>query len=153
MATKRKTAKRRPTRRSNAPPPAPYVKRDPVDPKDVRLVEGKGTPRRGGGPGGRYWHIQVGEKRAGQIFVNIINCELYGEHPSVQIHLNQDQRGKQIGRVAYRLACDQSGYDKVYAHMRKSNLASRRAAEEAGFQALDDKGTQLTMVWQRSAQI
>lgn len=24
-------------------------------------------------------------------------------------------------------------HDKIYAHMRKSNVASRRAAEEAGF--------------------
>ncbi len=153
MVTKKKTTKRktarRPVRRSSAPPPEPHIKRDPVDAKDVELVEGKGTPESGGGPGGRYWHIQVGGKRAGQIFINMFECELYGEHPSVQIHLNKTERGKQIGRVAYRMACEQSGYDKVYAHMRKSNHASRRAAEEAGFVALDDKRTQLTMLWQR----
>jgi hypothetical protein len=155
MATKKKPNKqkasnRRPKRRSNAPPPARYIKRNPVDHKDVHLITGKGTAESGGGPGGRYWHIEVGGKRAGQIFINIIKCELYGEHPSVQIHLNQDQRGKQIGRVAYRLACEQSGYQRVYAHMRKSNLPSRRAAEEAGFDALDDKRIQLTMLWQRT---
>lgn len=75
-------------------------------------------------------------------------CERYGEHPSVQIHLNKSERGKQIGRVAYRMACEQSGYDKVYAHMHKSNHASRKEAEEAGFVAPDDKRTQLTMLWQ-----
>lgn len=145
------TVRKRPRRKSSAPPPEPHVKREPVDPKEVHLVKGKGTPESGGGPGGYYWHIEIGDKRAGNIFINIIESELYGEHPSVQIHLNKDQRGKQIGRVAYLLACAQSGYDKVYAHMRKSNIASRRAAEEAGFKALDDKQTQLTMVWQRSS--
>jgi len=156
MVTKRKTPKRRvarrPARRSSAPPPVPHIKREAVNPKDVLLIEGKGTSKSGGGLGGRYWHIHIRGKRAGQIFINVIRCELYGEHPSVQIHLNQDQRGKQIGRVAYRMACEQSGYDKVYAHMRKSNIASRRAAEEAGFEALDDKQPQLTMTWDRTRQ-
>src|SRR6185437_15833920 len=158
MATKRKPAKRkaqtprRPRRKSSAPPPEPHIKREPVDPNEVQLVRGKGTEKSGGGSGGHYWHIEIGNKRVGNIFINIIECELYGEHPSVLIHLNKDQRGKQIGRVAYRLACEESGYDKVYAHMRKSNLASRRAAEEAGFKALDDKRIQLTMLWERRAQ-
>jgi hypothetical protein len=150
-STKAKTAsRRRPRRKSSAPPPEPHIKREPVDPKEVQLVKGKGTPETGGGPGGHYWHIETGHRRAGNIFINIIKCDLYGEHPSVQIHINKDQRGKQIGRIAYRLACEQSGYDNVYAHMRKSNLASKRAAEEAGFKALDDKQPQLTMVWERS---
>jgi hypothetical protein len=158
MVTRRKSKKaktatrRRPQRKSSAPPPEPHIKREPVDPKEVQLVKGKGTPESGGGPGGSYWHIETGNKRVGNIFINIIECELYGEHPSVQIHLNKDQRGKQIGRIAYRLACIESGYDRVYAHMRKSNVASRRAAEEAGFTALDDKRTQLTMVWKRHSQ-
>jgi len=158
MVTKRKptrvksAARRRPRRKSSAPPPEPHIKREPVDPKEVQLAKGKGTAETGGGPGGHYWHIETGKKRAGNIFINIIECELYGEHPSVQIHLNKDQRGKQIGRVAYRLACEESGYEKVYAHMRKSNFASRRAAEEAGFKALDDKRTQLTMVWEHPSQ-
>jgi RimJ/RimL family protein N-acetyltransferase len=156
MATKRKPTKRkaaarpRQRRKSNAPPPDPHIKRDPIDPKDVELVRGKGSSESGGGPGGYYWHIEAAKKRAGNIFINIIECDIYGKHPSVQIHLNKDQRGKQIGRVAYRMACEESGYDKVYAHMRKSNHASRRAAEEAGFTALDDKQPQLTMLWQRT---
>lgn len=136
-------------RKSSAPPPAPRVKRQPVDPSEVHLVEGKGTSERGGGPGGHYWHIQVRERRVGHIFINWIYEEPYGAHASVQIHLNQSERGKQIGRVAYRLACEQSSYDAVYAHMRRSNTASRRAAEEAGFKEIDDSQIQLTMVWHR----
>ncbi|MDQ3802346.1 MAG: GNAT family N-acetyltransferase [Acidobacteriota bacterium] len=159
MATKRKPPKRRPTpkpkprkrvkRRSNAPPPAPHIKRDPVDPAEVQLVEGKGSPEHGGGPGGHYWHIHVGGRRAGHVFINWINEEPYGDHASVQIFLNESEQGKQIGRVAYRLACERSRYDTVYAHMRKGNTASKRAAQEAGFKAINDGRTQLTMVWHR----
>ena len=158
MATK-KAAKKRSTRkparrRTTAPKPsATRVKREPVDPKDVTLVEGKGSAERGGGPGGHYWHIQVGDKRAGHVFINVITDQFFGEHPSIQIHINQSEQGKQIGRVAYRLACEQSSHDKIYAHMRKSNIASRRAAEEAGFEVIEDKrNPQLSMVWQRKAE-
>lgn len=151
-AAKKKTTARRPARRRASAPKkaAPRVKREPVDSKDVTLVRGKGSAERGGGPGGHYWHIQVGDKRGGYVFINIIRDEFFGEHPSIQIHINQSERGKQIGRVAYRLACEQSGYDKVYAHMRKANIASRRAAEEAGFKVVEDaRIPQLSMVWQR----
>jgi hypothetical protein len=155
MATKRATA-RRPRRAvkrklSSPKPPARHVKREPVNPGDVTLVAGKGSSDRGGGPGGHYWHIQAGGKRAGYVFINIIRDEVFGEHPSIQIHINQSERGKQIGRIAYRLACEQSNYDKIYAHMRKSNIASRRAAEEAGFKVVEDERIpQLSMVWQRA---
>ena len=159
MATKKRPPRRRPTpkpkprkrvrRKSSAPPPKPHIKREPVDPAEVKLVQGKGTPEHGGGPGGHYWHVQVGGRRAGYVFINRIDEEPYGEHASVQIFLNEDEQGKQIGRVAYRLACEQSRYDTVYAHMRKSNTASKRAAQEAGFKALKDGQTQLNMVWHR----
>jgi hypothetical protein len=148
---KKRNVKRRIRRRSSAPKPVrPPVKREPIDPKDVSLVEGTGGPQRGGGVGGHYWHIQVGNQRVGNVFINVIKDDFFGEHPSIQIHLNQSARGKQIGRVAYRLASERSGHDKVYAHMRKSNIASRRAAEEAGFKAIEDERIpQLSMIWQR----
>lgn len=156
MATKRtakKSSSRRTVRRKTTTPKpsAVRVKRTPVNPKDITLIEGKGSNERGGSLGGHYWHIQVGDKRAGYVFINIIKDEFLGEHPSIQIHINQSERGKQIGRLAYRLACEQSRYGKVYAHMRKSNIASRRAAEEAGFKVIEDERIpQLSMVWQRT---
>lgn len=148
---KKQKNKRRVRRKSTAPKAATHpVKHQPVDPNTVTLVEGSGGPKRGGGTGGHYWHIQAGNQRAGHVFINIIEDEFFGPHASVQIHLNQSARGKQIGRVAYRLACEQSSHDKVYAHMRKSNVASRRAAEEAGFRVItDERIPQLSMVWQR----
>jgi Acetyltransferase (GNAT) family len=123
-----------------------------VTAKDVRLEKGKGTKLRGGGPKGSYWHIFIGEERAGHIYVNIIDQHPFGTHPSIQIFLNKDQRGRHIGRVAYRLACEASGCNEVYAHMRKSNIASRKAAEEAGFSVVeDDSIPQLAMVWRRKS--
>lgn len=146
----KKKVKKPVRRRKPAPYVEPYIKRDPVAAKDVTLVEGTGTAEHGGGPGGRYWHIYVGEERAGYIYISPIINEPFGEHFSVQIFINKSDRGKQIGRVAYRLACEQSGYDTVYAHMRKSNTASMRAAEEAGFTVVKRKGLpQLSMVWRR----
>jgi RimJ/RimL family protein N-acetyltransferase len=137
-------------KRKSAPYIEPHLKRNPIDTKNVKLIEGTGTNEHGGSLGGHYWHIYVGGERAGYVYINIINDKSFGEHPSIQIFLNKSERGKQIGRVAYRLAAEQSGYDIVYAHMRKSNVASIRAAAEAGFKVVTRKGlSQLSMSWRR----
>lgn len=147
---KKTKIKRAVRRRKPLPYVEPYVKRDPVVPEEVRLVEGTGTLEHGGGPGGHYWHIYVGDHRAGYIYINLIEDNSFGVHPSIQIFLNKTERGKQIGRVAYRLACEQSQYERIYAHMRKSNIGSMRAAEEAGFKVVQRKGLpQLSMMWRR----
>jgi RimJ/RimL family protein N-acetyltransferase len=144
---KTKTSKKKLAVLSSSP-----SKHEPVDPKIVKLVKGGGSHNRGDGPGGHYWHIQVADKRVGYVFINIITDDFFGTHPSIQIHINQLERGKQIGRVAYLLGCEQSGHEKVYAHMRKNNAASRRAAEEAGFKIIiKEHMPQLTMIWQNHA--
>ena len=161
MAQKNRT---RPPRRRPTPRPRSETRRTsrpPVSADQVVLLAGKGTAGHGAGAGGFYWHIEVEGKRAGNVFINMLNHPYYGTHPSIQIHINQAQRGRKIGRVAYGLACEQSGYEAVYAHMRKSNVASRRAAEEAGFVAFDDETlrraasvtnspVQMSMMWKRS---
>lgn len=147
-ATRRKPTRRlRPPRRVAVAPPAGAI----VSPDTVVLVRTKGSPRRGGGPNGESWRIDVGSHRAGVVFINVVDEPALGPHASIQIFLNAASRGRQIGRVAYRKACEASAFDVVYAHMRKSNLASRRAAEEAGFVdiALPAQG-QLLMVRRRA---
>ncbi|GLR45823.1 hypothetical protein GCM10007880_63410 [Mesorhizobium amorphae] len=135
--------------------PKPKVARlksssDPVAPELVLLSRTKGTPDRGGGPGGEAWKIEVGGQRAGIVFINQIDEPPVGRHASIQIYLNKPNQGRHIGRVAYRKACEASSYDEIYAHMRKSNLASRRAAEEAGFEVdLRPGAAQLLMRWTR----
>jgi hypothetical protein len=127
------------------------TKPEPVDPSKIRLVEGKGTKGKGGDPGGHYWHIYVSDTRAGFVFINWDDQKSFGGHASIQIKINIKQQNRGIGRVAYRLACEKSSYDTVFAHMRKSNPASRRAAELAGFQEFIGKNKirQFCMVWRR----
>ncbi|MGA9582288.1 MAG: GNAT family protein [Allosphingosinicella sp.] len=124
-----------------------------VSPAEVELVPTKGTPGKGGGPGGHSWVIMAGGERAGVIYINFIDEPPVGKHASIQIFLNQKSQGRGVGRVAYRLASEASQYDEVYAHMRKANVASRRAAEEAGFVDVSPPGfTQLIMKWERKRQ-
>jgi hypothetical protein len=132
---KNATARRRKPAR---PTPKPKVVRPPkggpkIDPEKVELIQKSGPIGKGDGPGGEYWDVVVEGSRAGEVFVNVIDQPPLGAHASMQIFLNQTDQGKGIGRVAYRKAADASRHDPLYLHMRKSNLASRLAAEAAGF--------------------
>ncbi len=145
---RRRPAPKRPTPKPKVAPSPPH--RDPVTEADVYLAPVKGTADRGGGPGGEAWRIDVNGKRAGVIFINQIDEPPVGRHASIQIYLNKPSQGRHIGRVAYRKAAEVSEYAVIYAHMRKSNTASRRAAEEAGFVEDDRPGhPQLLMVRSR----
>jgi RimJ/RimL family protein N-acetyltransferase len=82
------------------------------------------------------------------VYINVIEEAPFAQHASIQIHINQMHRGRGVGKIAYRLACEQSGHDTVVAHMRKSNVPSQRAAAAAGFVLVDDPTiTQLAMRW------
>lgn len=111
----------------------------------------KGTRGRGGGKGGEAWRVEVDGKRAGVVFVNLIDEPPIGPHASIQIFLNVANQGRKIGRIGYQKACEASAYDVIYAHMRKSNLASTKAAEAAGFADATPPGeAQKIMVWRRA---
>lgn len=89
-------------------------------------------------------------KRAGSIFINLIDDPHLGPHASIQIHLNRASQGKGVGRIAYKRACEESQYALIYAHMSKKNIASRRAAEAAGFLEISCEGeSQLLMCWRK----
>ena len=153
MPSKPPSAKRR---RPTHPTPKPKVikpsaNRTAVAPQEVSLKPMKGSPSRGGGPGGRAWRIDVGGKRAGVVFINFMDELPIGPHPSIQIYLNAPSQGRKIGRIGYRMACEASAYNAVYAHMSKSNVASWRAAEEAGFVDATPAGAiQKVMIWRRA---
>jgi RimJ/RimL family protein N-acetyltransferase len=99
-----------------------------------------------------YWHIYDGKKRAGKVFIEVIDEFPFGKHCAIQIFVNKENQGEGIGSVAYKKACMQSGYGRIYAHMRKSNIASKKAAEHAGFKEIVKKGDkQLTLVWKKSS--
>lgn len=145
---------KRSTRRrsSGTPSPQPFERKlDKIDPASVILKPGKGTGRTGGGPGGRYWHVYVGNQRAGRAY---INWHASGEelpHASITLELNIAFRGRGIGSFAFRRASELSGYNEVFATLRKENIASRHALERAGFVADPSwSGLQLRLVWRRS---
>jgi RimJ/RimL family protein N-acetyltransferase len=148
----RKKIRRAPTRPT--PKPRETGPRNDVaraTPAEVKLIKTKATRDRGGGREGESWRIDYMGKRAGTIFINVIEEPPVGRHASVQIFLNKTSQGFGIGRIAYRAACESSAHDPIYAHMRKSNLPSRRAAEAAGFRDVTPpEHTQLIMKWSRA---
>jgi hypothetical protein len=133
-AEKAPVRRRKPTR----PTPKPKVARPPkggpkIDPSKVEMVQRPGPKYKGNGAGGEYWEVMVDGARAGEVFVNVIDEPPLGKHASMQIFLNFSDQGKGIGRAAYLKAAEASAHDPLYLHMRKSNHASRLAAEAAGF--------------------
>lgn len=102
--------------------------------EQVELVPRPARKGKGDGPSGEYWEVQVDGKRAGEVFVNLIDEAPLGRHASLQIFLNKPQQGKGVGRIAYRMAADASRHDPIFLHMRKANIGSRLAAEVAGFE-------------------
>ena len=121
--------------------------RAPAQAADVVLVPGRGSAGTGGGEGGFFWHVFCKGERAGKVYINMEDGPLLGRHPALSIFLNKQSRlkargllrqGRHIGRWAYQKACMASPYNVVYAHIRKGNLASRRAAEAAGFREYSD---------------
>lgn len=139
-----------PTPKPKAVRPVPPDQR--VAPEDVALVRGKGGPGKGGGAGGEAWSIVTKGTRSGRIFINWIDEPPLGLHASIQIYLNRQSQGRGIGRIAYRLASDDSQYNTIYAHMRKSNEPSKRAAEAAGYRdATPPSYAQHLMRWDRQS--
>lgn len=121
-----------------------------IDEEDVVLKPGKGTKTSGGGAGGHYWSIFANDKRAGKVFINLIDEEPLGKHPSLQIFLNKNSQGKHIGRYAYSQACLLSQYDTIYAHMSKRNISSIKSAIAAGFiEVFAGMTKQVIMQWTR----
>ncbi len=131
-------------------PPSPKTKPregERVKEVDVELRRGGGSRAKGGMPGGFFWHIYHQNALAGNVFVN---CDGETGLASIQIFLNRKSQSRGIGRIAYRLACEESKYSEVYAFMRRSNIASFRAAVAAGFGEVPSQFGQVTMIWKRT---
>ena len=128
------------------------IKRKPqVSQKDIKLISTKGTKGRGGDKGGEAWRIDWNNKRAGIIYINLNKDTSIGKHASMSIFLNLPSQGRGIGTFAIKQACQKSKYNTIYAHIRKSNIASSKAFEKAGFiDKILEKGKQKLMVWKRN---
>ena|ERR1700730_2173250 len=114
-------------------------------PDEVSLVEGRYMPK----SFRRYWHVSYNGRPAGRVFIVVQNPDSENDpDASITVELNEASRGRGIGTLAFRKASELSGFKKVYATMRKSNIASRIAATRAGFEVLEDKpGKELVLVW------
>ncbi|MDL2403039.1 GNAT family N-acetyltransferase [Rhizobium mayense] len=143
----------KPAKRRRTPRPTPRAtRREPVAADQVNLIRTPGTKGRGGGPDGEAWRIEVDGKRCGTVFINLIDAPPLGPHASLQIYLNLSSQGRHIGQIAYAKAARASRYDIIYAHMQKANIASARAAEQAGFvDATPPEERQKVMVWHRQS--
>lgn len=152
MARSLSSSKTKVARRQTLKPPAVKAKSKlgPIGAGAIELVKTLGSRERGGGPGGEAWVILADGKRAGTAYINVVDDSIRGLHASFHVFLNRPSQGRQIGRAAYLRCCLLSQYDVVYAHMRKSNVASRKAAEHAGFVDATRPGeSQLVLVWNR----
>ena len=136
--------------RSSAPKEKRFVRSTSlrVFSKDVQLVPGRTTKIVGGNR--LYWHIYHLGKRAGHVSIDCFSREGNGKDTSIDVQLNQRSRGRGIGTVAFRRSCEMSGLPEVLASIRKGNVASRIAAERAGFVPLANQpGEELIMIWRR----
>lgn len=142
----------RQVRHTTPKPPAVKAKSKlgPVREDDIKLISTSGTRNKGEGPGCEAWIVMAEGKRAGVAYINLIDDHIRGLHPSFHVFLNRPSQGRQIGRTVYKQCCLLSKYDVIYAHMRKSNTASRKAAEYGGFIDVTDRSdSQFVMVWHR----
>lgn len=121
-----------------------------VQEEEVELVRGKLPRNENKLPDNYFWKIYFQSKSAGKVFIDLTDIPPLGRHPAIQIFLNKKAQGRHIGRIAYRKACQLSHYDIVYATMRRSNIASFKAATAAGFRELKNRDfKQCVMKWVR----
>lgn len=120
-------------------------KADTISPgPKVSLVPGKINQQ---SKGNFYWHIHCDSITAGKVFINF-NKDKKAAY--LQIFLNKKNQNRGIGRIAYRMACEQSSYNVVFAEMRKGNIASIKAATAAGFHPVPSESNQMLMCWKRT---
>jgi len=80
-----------------------------------------------------FWHIFYNRKRAGKVYIVETNSDGSASTPFITVMLNKPMQGKGIGSVAFAMACTLSRLPAVYAMVRKSNIASQKSLEKAGF--------------------
>ncbi len=95
-----------------------------------------------------HWFILFHGKKVGKVDIYEAYDNILGNHFAINIHINQSARGKHIGRFALLKACQESQLPVVFAHIRKSNIGSIKAALAAGFKPVKSSRP-LTLVWMK----
>lgn len=109
----------------------------------------KTNRRRSADEPNQFWHLFVGDRRVGKAYMSIYTDHRNGAFVTVMI--NKDAQGRGIGTEAFKRACEESGFDVVYAEVRRNNKPSQRALRRAGFTefARNASGEDI-LVWRRS---
>lgn len=94
----------------------------------------------------KRWNILYNAVHAGKVVV-----EHDGLRARINVQLNKAHQGLGIGKYVFHLACLDSHHNIIEAVMRKNNLASMKAAIQAGFFEIEvkEKRSQRHMIWLR----
>ena len=111
-----------------------------VSSHDIVLIEGKQNQKNL-----KYWHIYYQTLRVGKVFIAVIR-----EKAMITVEINKKYQGMGIGRAAFRKASELSQFDEVFALIRKSNAASIKAVQFAGFHLAGTENGQLLYKWKRN---
>lgn len=114
--------------------PNPNSQLSKADPWTVHLVDGGSKQKRYL----QFWHVFVGTGKAGRAWLSKPSAKMESGTAFITVEISEKWRGRGVGSLAFRLASEHSGLDVVKAEARKSNLASHRAMETAGFVRISD---------------
>jgi len=96
------------------------------------------------------WRIQVDGKACGFVKFHPKIDQVFKSYVSVDFQVPKPQQGKHIGRIALQQAIESSAYSIFVAHLRKSNIGSKKALDAVGFQECENPDSkQLTMIFRK----
>ena len=91
------------------------------------------------------WKIKLDSLACGKVKFNPNVNEVFKDHVTVDISISKAMRGRHIARIALKIAIEASTAHFFVAHLRKSNIASKKMLTSVGFQEAAF-GKQLCMI-------
>ena len=96
------------------------------------------------------WHVFHEGKRAGRVAIVCHEKAGLPPGPTIDVQLNKNSQGRGLGTVVFRRAAELSKRPKILAVIARKNIASRLAAERAGYsQITDGANKDLVLVWRQ----
>lgn len=95
------------------------------------------------------WKVLLDDEACGFVKFHPKVDEIFKKHVTVDFAIPKAKRGMHIGRFALRKAIIASIHQLFVAHLRKSNLPSKKALEAVGFEEAKDDSKQLCMIYRK----